>query len=100
MDCVDRNVQAPDTPVGVQDGSSVNGSCGASIEAPSTARAELDNGDRIYVLRRGPRKKRDPRFVYSEDLLLIICVIFLVWDRLLLYKGGSVHNDFDDSTVI
>ena len=32
VDCVDRNVQAPDTPVGVQDGSSVNGSCGASTK--------------------------------------------------------------------
>ena len=42
----------------------------------------------------------NPRFVYSEDLLLNICVICLVWDRLLLYKGGSVHNDFDDSTMI
>ena len=70
------------------------------LKLPSTARAELDNGDRIYVLRRGPHKKRDPRFVYSEDLLLIICVICLVWDRLLLYKGGSVHNAFNDSTVI
>ena len=87
-----------DVPVGFQDGSSGNGSGGASTEAPSTARAV--NGDRIYVLRRGPRKKRDPRFVYSEDLLLIICVICLVWDRLLLYKGGSVHNDFDHSTMI
>ena len=32
VDCVDGNVQAPDTPVGVQDGSSVNGSCGASLK--------------------------------------------------------------------
>ena len=61
MDCVDRNVQAPDTPVGVQDGSSVNGSCGASTKF------ELVNEDRYGLIRR-PRKKRDPQFVYSKEL--------------------------------
>ena len=53
------------TPLGVQDGSRVEGSGGASIEAPSTAKAEPIT-DRRYGLRRRLRKKRDPQFVYSE----------------------------------
>ena len=68
VDCVcpqmseDRNVQAPDTPVGVQDGSSVNRSGAASTKV------EPVNDDRRYGLRRRPQNKRDPQFVYSEDL--------------------------------
>ena len=60
--------QTPDdnqTPVGVQDGSRVEGSGGASTEAPSRTEAEPIT-DRRYGLRRRPRKKRDPQFVYSE----------------------------------
>ena len=63
IDCVVRNVQAPDTPVGVQDGSSVNRSGAASTKV------EPVNEFRRYRLRRRPRKKRDPQFIYSEDLL-------------------------------
>ena len=59
----DRNVLAPDTPVGVQDGSSVNRSSAASTKV------EPVNECRRYRLRRRPRKKRDLQFVYSEDLL-------------------------------
>ena len=59
----DRNVLAPDTPVGVQDGSSVNRSGAASTKV------EPVNEFRRYRLRRRPRKKRDPQFIYSEDLL-------------------------------
>ena len=53
------------TPVGVQDGSRVEGSGGASTEAPSRTEAKPIT-DRRYGLRRRPRKKRDPQFVYSE----------------------------------
>ena len=63
----DRNVQAPDTPVGVQDGSSVNGSGGVSTDSPSTAKAEPVNVARRYGLWRSPHKTHDPQFVYSED---------------------------------
>ena len=52
-----------------RNGSSVNGSGGASTDGPSTAKAEPVNRDRRCGLRRTPRKERDPQFVYSDDIL-------------------------------
>ena len=51
MQVTNGNNQTPDTPVGVQDGSRVNGS-----GAPSRTEAEPIT------------EKRDPQFVYSEHL--------------------------------
>ena len=63
----DGNVQAAETPVGVQNYSSVSGRGGASTEGLSTSKAEPVNRDIRNRLRRS-LKKHDPQFVYSEDL--------------------------------
>mgnify|MGYP001804719177 CR=1 FL=1 len=77
LQITDGNVQAPDTPVGVQNGSSVNGSVGASTDSPSTAKAEPVNGVRRYGLWRRPHKKHDPQFVYRLGQHPKIFVLFL-----------------------
>ena len=39
-------------------------------------------------------------FLFFAYLLLIIFVIFFVWDRLLLFKSCSVPNAFNDSWIV